>query len=113
MEQIRSFIAYELPPEVKAELASLEERLKQDRHPFVKWVEPEGIHLTLKFLGNIAPAKVPRIVEATTRASRKVYTLHLQLGELGAFPSLKGLLDYRSAVVDRREGFRFTLHSRF
>ncbi|TET88311.1 MAG: RNA 2',3'-cyclic phosphodiesterase, partial [Dehalococcoidia bacterium] len=40
MEQIRSFIAIELPPEVKAGLDSLEGRLKAGQHPFVKWVDP-------------------------------------------------------------------------
>jgi len=89
MEQIRSFIAIELPSEVKAELTSLEKRLIQSRHSFVKWVDPEGIHLTLKFLGNISPATVPQIIEAITRAAQSVSPLHLQLGKLGAFPNIR------------------------
>ena len=89
MEQIRSFIAIELPSGVKEELTSLEERLKRGRHSFVKWVDPEGIHLTLKFLGNIAPTTVPQIIEAITRAAQPISPLHLQVGELGAFPNLK------------------------
>lgn len=89
MEQIRSFIAIELPSGIKAELASLEERLKRDQHYFVKWVDPEGVHLTLKFLGNIAPATVPKIIEALTRAAQGISPLFLQLGGLGAFPNLK------------------------
>jgi len=86
MEQIRSFIAIELPPEVKAGLDSLEERLKAGQHPFVKWVDPEGIHLTLKFLGNIAPTTVPDIIEAITRIAQPIPPFHLQIGGLGAFP---------------------------
>lgn len=89
MEQIRSFIAIELPSEVKAELASLEKRLKAGRHTFMKWVDPESIHLTLKFLGNVAPTAVPQIIEYVTGAAQSVPRLHLQLGELGAFPNLK------------------------
>ncbi len=86
MEQIRSFIAIELPSEIKAELTSLEERLKARRHPFVKWVDPEGIHLTLKFLGNIALATVPQIIEAITKIAQPISPFHLQIGGLGAFP---------------------------
>lgn len=88
MEQIRSFIAIELPSEIKAELASLEQRLKTGQHSFVKWVDPEGIHLTLKFLGNIAPATVPQIIESLTGAVQEVSPFRLQLGRLGAFPNL-------------------------
>ena len=88
MEQIRSFIAIELPSHVKAELASLGKRLKAGKHPFVKWVDPEGIHLTLKFLGNITSTTVPQIVEAITSAAKPVSPLHLQVGGLGAFPNM-------------------------
>ena len=86
MERIRSFIAIELPPEITAELDSLEGRLKAGQHPFVKWVDPEGIHLTLKFLGNIAPTTVPDIIEAMTRIAQPISPFHLQIGGLGAFP---------------------------
>jgi 2'-5' RNA ligase len=87
MEQVRSFIAIELPLEIRAELASLEERLKARRHPFVKWVDPEGIHLTLKFLGSIALATVPQIIEAITKIAQPLSPFHLQMGGLGVFPN--------------------------
>ncbi|HJX69951.1 MAG TPA: RNA 2',3'-cyclic phosphodiesterase [Dehalococcoidia bacterium] len=87
MEQIRSFIAIELPSEIKAELVSLEERLKAGRYLFVKWVDPESIHLTLKFLGNIAQTTVPEIIEAVARVAQPISPFHLQIGGLGAFPN--------------------------
>jgi len=89
MEQIRSFIAIELPPVIKAELTSLEEKLKRGRYPFVKWVAPESIHLTLKFLGNIAASTVPQIIETITGVVKKIPALQLQVGGLGAFPNMK------------------------
>ena len=55
MEQIRSFIAIELPGEVKLALARLQDKLKSGSRAPVKWVDPDIIHLTLKFLGNIDP----------------------------------------------------------
>ena len=87
MEQVRSFIAIELPSEIRAELASLEERLKARRHPFVKWVDPEGIHLTLKFLGSIALTTVPQIIDAITKIAQPISPFRLQMGGLGVFPN--------------------------
>lgn len=89
MEQIRSFIAIELPKELKQELARLETQLKVDRQPWVKWVKPDSIHLTLKFLGNIAvdtTAAITRIIEASVRG---IKPFHLKVKELGVFPNLK------------------------
>ncbi len=88
MEQVRAFIAIELPDQVKASLSSLERRLGRDEQPCVKWVDPEGVHLTLKFLGSIPKEKVPRIVEAIAQVANGASPLQLELGMLGAFPSL-------------------------
>ncbi len=88
-EQVRSFIAIELPSEIKAELTSLEERLKIKPYPFVKWVDPESIHLTLKFLGNIASTTVPEIVKALAKITQPISSFYLQIGGSGAFPNLR------------------------
>jgi 2'-5' RNA ligase len=52
----------------------------------VKWVGTEGIHLTLKFLGNIDEAEVPALTKALSEAVRGVAPFSLQLGDPGAFP---------------------------
>ena len=87
-EQIRAFIAIEMQDAVKASLSSLQGRLRPQEHPYVKWVDPKSIHLTLKFLGNIAQQQLSQIEEAISQASQGVSPLQLQLGGLGAFPSL-------------------------
>jgi 2'-5' RNA ligase len=87
VELVRSFIAIELPPELKAELAALEERLKAGRHSFVKWVDPDSVHLTLKFLGSVPVDTIPSIVEAITRASQPWPPFSLQIGGTGVFPN--------------------------
>ncbi|OGO07094.1 MAG: 2'-5' RNA ligase [Chloroflexi bacterium RBG_13_60_13] len=87
MELVRSFIAIELPPELRAELGALEERLKASRYSFVKWVDPETVHLTLKFLGNVPVDAIPQIVEATTRAAQPSPPFSLHMGGTGAFPN--------------------------
>jgi len=88
-EQIRSFIAIELPAEVKSGLHRLHKELKLPEHTFVKWVAPESIHLTLKFLGNISPQKVSQISRVMEQASQGVSPFQLEIAEVGAFPNLK------------------------
>ncbi len=88
-EQIRSFIAIELSEEAKKGLARLRKELERDEHKFVKWVDPGGIHLTLKFLGNIPAKWVTEITEAMGKAARGIYPFHLEISGLGTFPNLK------------------------
>ena len=88
-EQIRSFVAIELPEEAKKGLARLRKQLERDEHKFVKWVDPGGIHLTLKFLGNIPSERVTEITEAMGKAVQGISPFRLEVSGLGAFPSLK------------------------
>ena len=88
-QQIRSFVAIELPEEAKKGLASLRKELERDEHRFVKWVDPGGIHLTLKFLGNIPSKRVTEITEAVRKAAKGLSPFLLEISGLGAFPSLK------------------------
>ncbi len=89
MEQIRSFIAIELPDELRLELVQLEAQLKSDKQPWVKWVDPVSIHLTLKFLGDIAIDMTGEITRALEEAARSVPPFHLEVKGLGVFPNLK------------------------
>jgi 2'-5' RNA ligase len=88
-EQIRSFLAIELPEEAKKGLARLRKALERDEHKFVKWVAPGGIHLTLKFLGNIPSKQVTEITGAIEKAAQGISPFHLEISSLGAFPNLK------------------------
>ncbi len=88
-EQIRSFIAIELPEEVRRGLAKLRSELEGTEHRFVKWVDTEGIHLTLKFLGNISFRQVAEVTKAIEKAARGIPPFHLEISGLGAFPNLK------------------------
>jgi len=89
MEQIRSFIAIDLPDELKLGLTQLEARLKLDKQPWVKWVNPDSIHLTLKFLGNIAIDRTGEITRAMENAVQGISPFHLEVKELGVFPNLR------------------------
>lgn len=87
--QIRSFIAIELPSDVKSELNSLEGKLREELHLAVRWVEPGNIHLTLKFLGNMPQEKVSRIADAVAGVAGGMSPFSLEFGGLGAFPNMK------------------------
>ncbi len=50
---------------------------------------PEGIHLTLKFLGNISAQKVTDITRVMEQASQGVSPFQLQITEVGAFPNMR------------------------
>ncbi len=106
MEKIRSFIAIELPQGLKTELAKLQTKLKVER-PRIKWVSPDDIHLTLKFLGDIEPAAVDRISQAMTEAVNGIQPFELHVAELGVFPNPRQVqvvwvgLDGQLDVLDR------------
>ena len=89
MEQIRSFIAIELPGELKSGLSQLQAQLKAAGHAPVKWVDPYSSHLTLKFLGNIAADRVDEITRVMEAAAREISPFRLEVGGLGAFPNLR------------------------
>jgi len=88
-DQIRSFIAIELPEEAKEGLARLRKELERHEHKFVKWVDSQGIHLTLKFLGNIHSKRVAEITKAIEEAAKGIPPFHLEISGLGAFPNLR------------------------
>jgi 2'-5' RNA ligase len=89
MEEVRCFIAIELPEGVKRGLRELQAQLKAGSLAPVKWVEPENIHLTLKFLGNVSAGRIEEIGQAMTEAVRGTTPFSLEVEELGVFPNPK------------------------
>jgi RNA 2',3'-cyclic 3'-phosphodiesterase len=89
MEQIRCFIAIELSPELKAELSRLQNKLKSagGGSNTARWVEPNGIHLTLKFLGNTDKGKIADITREMEQAVKGIPEFKLEVTELGTFPN--------------------------
>ncbi len=89
MESVRAFVAIELPSSVKSALSQLQDNLKRSEHASVKWVNTGSIHLTLKFLGNIATETIPELTKVLSEAARGITPFHLELGEMGVFPNLR------------------------
>lgn len=82
---MRLFAAVPLPPPARDEVAGVLDRLRRRELP-VRWVGDEGLHLTLKFYGEVAPARLEVIQEAVREAGQGTEALPLRLGGLGAFP---------------------------
>jgi 2'-5' RNA ligase len=89
LEQIRSFIAIELPDDVRQKLGDLETRLRTGWQTQVRWVNPNNIHLTLNFLGDIAVDRVGEITGAMAKASAGIPPFVLQVKDTGVFPNVK------------------------
>lgn len=86
-ESIRAFLAIDLPAEVKAVLADLVEHLRQAHVRGLRPVRPEGVHLTLKFLGDVPTGQVEPIVNAVSRVGAECGPFRLGLDGVGAFPN--------------------------
>jgi len=84
-EQIRSFIAIELPPEVRQALSRFQEKLKAGGRN-VKWVAPGNMHLTLQFLGNIDAKSTDRIISAIEQGAGGVHPFRIDISGTGVFP---------------------------
>lgn len=87
-ETLRLFIAIDLPAEVKALLHEMQQQLRQHTSA-VRWADPHGTHLTLKFLGATRAAAVPAITEGVQHAAARNRRFELQTGDLGVFPNMK------------------------
>jgi 2'-5' RNA ligase len=87
VEQVRCFIAIELPEAVKAGLTRLQAQLTSASLTPVKWVDPYGIHLTLKFLGNVNLDRISQITGAIEEAAQGIPPFHLEVKDLGVFPN--------------------------
>ncbi len=82
---MRTFIAIDLEPEIKKTLSVLIGELDKG-HKNVRWVKREGMHLTLKFLGEISGDKVPEIEDILKAISKKFEIFPLKFKGTGSFP---------------------------
>jgi len=84
METLRTFIALEFDSRTLAWLGEFREALA-GRHPRVRWVKPEHLHLTLKFLGQVPHGRIESICEVCDTVSQGTGPFSLLLGSPGHF----------------------------
>ena len=85
---MRVFLAIELPQDIKDLIEGIKEKLMPALKG-IRWTRPEGMHLTLKFFGDVSQDDVFRISEIVGRNVRDIAPLELNVGLPGGFPSLK------------------------
>ena len=85
-QSIRCFIAIDIPDEIKTDLAKLQDSLRRQGGA-VSWTRAEGIHLTLKFLGNVESDVIPQIAASLQDASRTVAPFSVVAEGVGCFPN--------------------------
>lgn len=86
---MRTFIAIEIPDEIKQRMADVQRLIRNAGGVDASWPRPEGMHLTLKFLGEVPEAQIPDIKEALTAAAQGMSGFRLELGDAGAFPNAR------------------------
>ena len=98
MDTLRVFVAIELPDDVKRIVADAIDSLRRERIDNLRLVRPEGVHLTLKFLGDIGVDRVPAVEDAMAQAVAAFSSerrsdntpsapFRLTLGATGVFPN--------------------------
>lgn len=84
---MRAFIAIDLPDSIRQTFAREQKRFRVVCRD-ARWTRPEGIHLTLKFLGQISDAKAGQVVKALQSMERfNSFTVRVQ--GFGFFPDAK------------------------
>jgi 2'-5' RNA ligase len=84
---MRLFVALPIPEPARHIVVALLDRLRTSDWP-VRWVRPEGMHVTLKFYGEVAPERLEVIEEAIRFAVAGAGPISMRLAGLGAFPTM-------------------------
>jgi 2'-5' RNA ligase len=85
---VRTFVALNLPAAERARLYASLEPLRTKALP-VRWVAPDALHMTVKFLGDTESEAVAAVDDVMLEAAERRTPLSLRIGGLGAFPSLR------------------------
>jgi 2'-5' RNA ligase len=115
---IRSFLAFELPPEIREQIGAISRELRNSRLP-ARWVREENIHLTIVFLGSIEETVVEELRESVGLVVKQFTGFAARLSRLGVFPNwrkprvlwiglegdIAGLSRLRDELQDALKGF--------
>lgn len=88
MKRIRSFIAIPLAANIAGNAAKLIRKLS-GLDDGIKWVPPENLHLTLKFLGDVENVEIPQICDVLADICDEIKPFHLHVRGTGGFPNLE------------------------
>ena len=88
MSLLRAFIAVEIPSSlqhtIQESTASLHSTLSDD---LIRWVPPQNVHLTLKFLGDVSSSNLDLIKQMLTAEAAQHQCFEMQVKGIGSFPN--------------------------
>ncbi len=85
---MRTFIAIEIPDEIKKEMITVQEQLKKAGVD-ASWTRAEGMHMTLKFLGEVPETKITEIISNLQTAAEGIGRFRIEVKGVGTFPNPK------------------------
>lgn len=86
--RIRTFIAVALPEAERSAIVELESRFERQRS-ILKWVAPDLLHITIRFLGNVDATRIPDVIAAVEQAASETKPFSLEIAGIGAFPNVR------------------------
>src|SRR5579885_3072467 len=97
---MRCFVAVDLAPGVRAVLARTQEALRRAApRADVRWTRPEGLHVTLKFLGEVPEARCAEVAAALSGVAAAHRAVGVLARGLGGFPAAAGPSSPRSPAT--------------
>ena len=90
-DQVRLFVACEVPDDVKESIGGVIDELRRRSGSAVRWIRPEGVHVTLKFLGEVPVRKLPAVKLAIQEAVVGHSPFELEFSNIGTFGGREGL----------------------
>ena len=84
---VRTFIAVEVDAPVRKQAKEIIGHLAKTTCE-IKWVEPENMHLTLKFLGDVSLTETSKICKLAAEAASQIEPFYLEMATVGAFPNI-------------------------
>jgi 2'-5' RNA ligase len=86
MARLRTFIGVDIDKAIRDRTVALQETLGQSGTD-VKWVEPDNLHVTLLFLGEVSDRDMPDVCRVVAEASAKQPVFRMSVERAGCFPN--------------------------
>jgi len=90
-DHVRLFVACEVPDDAREAIGGVIEKLRARSGVAVRWIRPEGVHVTLKFLGEVPVKQLPAIKLAIQEAVVGHQPFELEFSNIGTFGGREGL----------------------
>lgn len=90
-DHVRLFVACEVPEDIRETIGGVIDGLKAKSGTAVRWIRPDGVHVTLKFLGEVPTKKLPAVKLAIQEAVVGHSPFELEFSNIGTFGGREGL----------------------